>query len=177
MLFASNIIFWAIAISLRTSRKDILCSIFQYKLFLIANVNIRFKSLHLFLSLYDSTHKTFVYLNRLERFFLWLDSNNVQPRFSFAVPSCPDSSSGTLHCLIDLRQPIPKCSLCRGHIVISWMFTGVLTQTLLAIRVTSTKLQHFFCAYNILVARYKGDNLTRLIFRSWIRSTFSPDQQ
>ena len=74
------------------------------------------------------------------------DCNNVQPRyaFCFAVPSCPDSSSGTLHCLIDLRQPIPKCSLCRGHIVISWMFTGVLKQTLLAIRVTSTKLQHFF---------------------------------
>ena len=107
------------------------------------------------------------------------DCNNVQPRyaFCFAVPSCPDSSSGTLHCLIDLRQPIPKCSLCRGHIVISWMFTGVLKQTLLAIRVTCTKLQHFFCAYNILVARYKGDNLTRLTFRSWIRSTFSPDQQ
>ena len=34
-----------------------------------------------------------------------------------------------------------------------------------------------FVACNILVARYKEDNLTRLIFRSWIRSTFSPKQK
>ena len=45
------------------------------------------------------------------------DCNNVQPRsaFCFAVSSCPDSSSGTLRCIIDLRQPIPKRSRCRGH--------------------------------------------------------------
>ena len=67
-------------------------------------------------------------------FFLSFDCNNVQPRsaFCFAVSSCPDSSSGTLRCIIDLRQPIPKCSRCRGHIVISWMFTGVLKQALFA---------------------------------------------
>ena len=63
-----------------------------------------------------------------------LDCNNVQPRsaFCFAVSSCPDSSSGTLHCIIDLSQPIPKRSRCRGHIVISWMFTSVVKQALFA---------------------------------------------
>ena len=62
------------------------------------------------------------------------DCNNVQPRstFCFAVSSCPDSSSGTLRCIIDLRQPIPKRSRCRGHIIISWMFTGVVKQALFA---------------------------------------------
>lgn len=69
--------------------------------------------------------------------------NNVQPRsaFCFAVPSCPDSSSGTLHCIIDLRQPIPKRSRCRGHIVISWMFTGVLKQALFA-KISSISVSH-----------------------------------
>ena len=71
------------------------------------------------------------------------DCNNVQPRsaFCFAVPSCPDSSWGTLHCLIDLRQPIPKRSRCGGHIVISWMFTGVLKQALLA-KISSISVSH-----------------------------------
>ena len=71
------------------------------------------------------------------------DCNNVQPRstFSFAVPLCPDSSWGTLHCLINLHQPIPKQSWCRGHIVISWMFTGVLKQALLA-KISSISVWH-----------------------------------
>ena len=62
------------------------------------------------------------------------ECNNVQPRsaFCFAVSLCPDSSSGTLHCITDFRQPIPKRSRCRGHIVISWMFTGVVKQALFA---------------------------------------------
>ena len=69
--------------------------------------------------------------------------NNVHPRsaFCFDVLSCPDSSLGTLHCLSDLRQPIPKRSKCRGHIVISWMFTGVLKEALLS-KISSKSVSH-----------------------------------
>ena len=43
--------------------------------------------------------------------------------------------------LIDLRQPIPKRSRCRGHIVISWMFTGVVKQALFA-TISSISVPH-----------------------------------
>ena len=83
--------------------------------------------------------------------YISFDCNNVQPRsaFYFAVPSCPDSFSGTLHCLIDLRQPIPKRSRRRGHIVIFWMFTGVLKQALLA-KISSISVSHLLNFNNCL---------------------------
>ena len=98
------------------------------------------------------------------------DCNNVQPlsAFCFAVSSCPDSSSGTLHCIIDLHQPIPKRSRCRGHIVISWMFTGVVKQALFA-KISSISVSHplnfkHFLWHVIFLLQNTGDNPDKIDF-------------
>ena len=101
--------------------------------------------------------------------YISFDCNNVQPRsaFYFAVPSCPDSFSGTLHCLIDLRQPIPKRSRRRGHIVIFWMFTGVLKQALLA-KISSISVSHLLnfnnCLWHVIFLLQDTRGITWLVY-------------
>lgn len=71
---------------------------------------------------------------------LW---SRLQPRSALLFDVCPwpESSSGTLHTRTDLRHPMPKRSRCKGHTVISCMFSGVLKQELLA-KISSTSVSH-----------------------------------
>ena len=64
---------------------------------------------------------------------------NHSARFGFILPA--RGTSHIINCIIDLRQPIPKRSRCKGHIVISWMFTGVVKQALFA-KISSISVSH-----------------------------------